>query len=359
MLTTPERGGLVIADISGYTAYLVGTEVDHAQDVLADLSRTIVDALAPPFTFNELEGDAAFVYLLGDELDPSVVFDTLSACYGAFRTRLASITSATTCQCNACVLIPRLDLKVVAHHGQFVRGRMVGAERLTGPDVILVHRLLKNAVVAETTIAAYALFTDACLAAMAIDPGQLGFTQHRESFEGVGEVITWVDDLEARWMADQARHPVRVMDTDPGALVVASEVPADPARVWELLTTPSLRAQWQDGVTSVAESKPTGIRGVGTMNHCVHGSGLSDELIVDWRPYDYYTFRNDVHVRGLPPLLITFELEPITPERTRLRFLASRPSGPARLLWPMVTRQLRTSVDASNQRLTELLAREA
>ena len=32
-----ERTCLLIADISGYTSYLAGVELDHAQDILADL----------------------------------------------------------------------------------------------------------------------------------------------------------------------------------------------------------------------------------------------------------------------------------------------------------------------------------
>ncbi len=35
-----EYACLAIADISGYTRYLTGSELDHAQDVLADLMET-------------------------------------------------------------------------------------------------------------------------------------------------------------------------------------------------------------------------------------------------------------------------------------------------------------------------------
>lgn len=47
MLSPIERGCLVIADITGYTGYLAGSELDHAQDVLADLSGTVVTAIRP------------------------------------------------------------------------------------------------------------------------------------------------------------------------------------------------------------------------------------------------------------------------------------------------------------------------
>jgi len=63
-----ERACLAIADVSGYTGYLAGVELDHAQDILADLISTIVEAMAP-FRLAKLEGDAAFTYLPGETLD--------------------------------------------------------------------------------------------------------------------------------------------------------------------------------------------------------------------------------------------------------------------------------------------------
>jgi hypothetical protein len=50
----------LIADISGYTRYLAGVELDHAQDILADLIGSVVTALRPNFALAKLEGDAAF-----------------------------------------------------------------------------------------------------------------------------------------------------------------------------------------------------------------------------------------------------------------------------------------------------------
>lgn len=39
-----ERGTLAIADISGYTGYLAGTELEHAPEILVDL----LERLRPP-----------------------------------------------------------------------------------------------------------------------------------------------------------------------------------------------------------------------------------------------------------------------------------------------------------------------
>ena len=44
-----ERGCLLLADISGYTEYMGGSELMHAQDVVADLLETIVGTIEPVF----------------------------------------------------------------------------------------------------------------------------------------------------------------------------------------------------------------------------------------------------------------------------------------------------------------------
>lgn len=117
MLAKPEPACFIIADISGYTSYLAGVELDHAQDIIADLIDTVVRSLRPPFRLAKLEGDAAFVYALTDKVDGSLLQDAVEATYFAFRRRLRNIKQASICECNACRRMPSLDLKFVIHHG--------------------------------------------------------------------------------------------------------------------------------------------------------------------------------------------------------------------------------------------------
>src|SRR3972149_1444029 len=49
MAATPESGSLLIADLTGYTAYLSRGELEHAPTIAGDLLETIVGRLAPPF----------------------------------------------------------------------------------------------------------------------------------------------------------------------------------------------------------------------------------------------------------------------------------------------------------------------
>jgi len=49
MSATAESGTLVLADLTGYTAYLSRSEIEHAPTIAGDLLETIVGRLEPPF----------------------------------------------------------------------------------------------------------------------------------------------------------------------------------------------------------------------------------------------------------------------------------------------------------------------
>ena len=77
MLPKPELAYFAIADISGYTSFLAGVELDHAQDIIADFMDTVVKGLRPPFRLAKFEGDAAFVYTVAEKVDGSLLQDSV------------------------------------------------------------------------------------------------------------------------------------------------------------------------------------------------------------------------------------------------------------------------------------------
>lgn len=96
MLSSAQPHCLLIADISGYTSYLAAVELDHAQDILADLIGTVVTALRPAFKLAKLEGDAAFVYAQTEAIDASLLLDTIERCYFGFRRRRRDVRRRRT-----------------------------------------------------------------------------------------------------------------------------------------------------------------------------------------------------------------------------------------------------------------------
>jgi uncharacterized protein YndB with AHSA1/START domain len=298
------RGCLVLADISGYTRYLSGVELEHSHDVLADLLGVVAGALKDVGDLAKLEGDAVFVYDRSGSVDGETLLASLDAAYFAFASRRRTIQLRTTCPCAACARIPDLDLKLMAHHGSFVEHEVAGRLEVVGPDVVAVHRLLKNEVSTQTAILAFGLLTNACTDALGLDPASLGLLRHEEHYEDVGTIAGWVRDLGARWAQAEQREAVRIQP-DEADFSASGTCPARPGRTWEALVSPSQILGWKVGATAVNMSDPSGGRGVGSTTHCVHGRQAFDQEVLDWRPFSYFSYRE---TGPYGPFLWTFEL---------------------------------------------------
>lgn len=328
MTTTPETGFLVVADLTGYTAYLAGSELEHAPAIAGDLLETIVGRLDPPFRLAKFEGDAAFLWVEDGRADASLLLDAVEASYLAFRRRLRSIDQATSCDCNSCRLAPRLDLKLFVHHGSYVRTRIAGRDELAGSDVIVVHRLLKGAGAAAARGNGFTLFTAQAVAALGLDAAELELVAAEESIEHLGHVSTFTLDLEARW---QAESGARRLDVGGAELIldIDSIVAAEPAVVWGHLTSPALRTLWE-GPMVIEETLAGGRRGVGTLAQCVTGRLATLEEIVDWQPYDHVGWR--LAVPDVGPVAATADLEPVeggTRIRVRWQYQGAPPPDQA------------------------------
>jgi uncharacterized protein YndB with AHSA1/START domain len=200
-----------------------------------------------------------------------------------------------------------LDVKFVVHHGEFIRQRMSGREEIAGRDVILVHRLLKNDVGKRFGAHAYALYSDARVRAMEIDPAAQGLVEHSEAIEHIGETKCWVSDLEQAWSRenDAARN---VVERAKAIGVIETDFPAPRPAVWDLITTPGNRPRWQ-GRDRVVENTVKGRRGAGTQNHCLHGKDAVIEDILGWRPFDHITFTTQLPIPGAPKILMTYAFD--------------------------------------------------
>lgn len=297
-----QHGYLVVADISGYTAFLTGTELEHAQAIIHELTTLIRDRLAPPMRFVKLEGDAVLCYARDAGFaEGERLLQLLEACYFEFSNRLLGMEQATTCRCAACASIGSLDLKFVAHHGEFIVQREGDREDVAGPDVILLHRLLKNTVSERLGHRAYVLFTEACLSRMAM-PAAFGVPQHSEEYESFGEVRGGVHDLEPvlREMRATRRLYVNAGEADQEFTL---ELPYPPALVWHCFNDPHKRIRWESPVrhrNEPDEEMPNarGRAGPGASSHCAHSAGVGSREIVDWRPFEYVTCRTTWTIGG-------------------------------------------------------------
>jgi len=184
------KGLLLIADISGYTEYLEHEELQHAQAIIAQLLESVIDVACGSLELVKLEGDAAFFVAEDGPKIGDLVLGAVHTMFEAFHRRLREIEHATTCQCAGCVCACKMALKFVGHYGSFAEHHIHGLRELIGPDVILLHRLLKNTV----EMREYALFSEALVDKLG--EHVLPFKEHTERYKHIGIVTTAVLDLE-------------------------------------------------------------------------------------------------------------------------------------------------------------------
>jgi hypothetical protein len=286
-----QHGYLLIADISGYTSFLAKSELEHAHDILTELLEIIVRQLTARLTLSKLEGDAIFVFAPESEIPRGeTLLELIEATYMKFRDERESIRRRTTCQCNACRNIPTLDLKFMAHHGDYMLQRVTGIHELVGSDVNLIHRLLKNHVSEQTGWRAYALFSEAALMHMGVRPA--GMHEQIENYEYLGDVKVCVLNLADRYqeLVDARRYTIEPKQAH---YIVQGDLPATPSVVWEWINDPVKRAQvsLQDGSKYVPAVLTRGRTGIDSITHCVHGADVAMvETVRDWRPFEYVTF---------------------------------------------------------------------
>ncbi len=286
---TVHNGYLLIADISGYTAFLTSSEQDHANPILKSLLTSLVEQVGDPLHFWRMDGDAVLAYSTSQEFPSGEVF--LSICenfYNAFASRQRDIIANTSCPCQACAHVDNLDLKIMAHHGSFEEMQFGPVTDISGSDVILVHRMSKTDVKATTGIRSYALFSEAAVKAMDIDAALTPYSQEIEHF---GDVSMKVYDLGAAWEKFRAERERFFLEEEDGVWTYRRHFDLPIAIVWAALIAPDLKQRWMTDMKSVTVDRPEGRIGIGSGYHCAHEAADFLYWVTDWEPFDYFSTR--------------------------------------------------------------------
>src|SRR5262245_29799360 len=187
-----ESGFLVLADISGFTAFVTATELEHGAEVTGVLLDEVMAALSPPLEIQELEGDAVFALGPDAAAEERRLIEAFDRAFAAFAERRREIASAMGCSCRAHRDVLGLSLKLIVHHGSFMRQVVRGRSRVAGPDIILAHRFLKN----DVEPATYVLFTEAAAERLGIDPKARGLRRYTGRYAYFDEMACYVIALD-------------------------------------------------------------------------------------------------------------------------------------------------------------------
>jgi len=303
-----KQGYLLLADLSGFTQFMATAELEHAQEILTELIDTVCKSLKPVFKIAEIEGDAIFAYTLEEQFSRGeTLLELIELTYYNFTFRKNIMQEKSTCTCKACQSIRAVDLKFINHFGSFAFQNYSGSIKPLGSDVNLAHRLLKNCVKEKTSIKCYALFSGNCLEKIDL-PTEI-FILMTENYEHFGDVNIYVTDLSDsfRKISETKRTVVKEGEAD---FIAEHQFEMPPAVLWEWLIDTGKRELWMEELTWTKGERPKGRTGAGATNHCVHGKDAHLEIILDWKPFEYYTYES-----GSKPLFIISTLKLVENEK--------------------------------------------
>ena len=302
------KGFFVITDISGYTEYLTGSELDHANEILQSLFDAQLRAVRHPFVISGFRGDAIFMYVPETNfIQPQSLLEALENFYLVFAETLQQMQFNTTCTCRACKNMSILDLKMCIHYGEYLVQKLGDREELLGADVIVPHRMLKNQVIEQTGIKSYALFSDIAAQKLNLLEYCDRIVPHTESYEHIGEVPMCVHDLRPVWERYRDKNKYFV-NAEEAWVKRELDLPFPAALIWEYLTKPDLEAGFLRYDYGERVDELGGRVQEGSGFHCAHGNLHVYSKVLDWQPFDYYTMQQSalgisyIATRRLTPL---------------------------------------------------------
>lgn len=283
------KGYFVITDISGYTSFLTTAELAHAHHILQTLLEAQIDKLKIPFVISNFQGDAILSYINEKELvEKQTLVECIEQLYFSFLEKREHMAFNSTCSCRACANVSDLDLKIFVHHGEYMIQKLLGREELIGADVILAHRMMKNKVIEQTNIPAYALFTDKASNELGLEDFCEDLIPYKDNYEHVGDVGMKVHSLSRRW--DEYKENKRCLISKEDCWLEATfDIHAPRLTVWEYLTNSELKKRWTGFTTVERIDQMDGRVKEGSTFHCAHDEQDFKYKIVDWKPMEYFT----------------------------------------------------------------------
>src|SRR4051812_5863566 len=131
-MTERKRGFLVLADISGFTAFVTTTELEHGPPIIAELLEEVIRRIAPPLEIHGIEGDAVFALGPdGNVMPPAKLLAVLRDAFAGFRAKQRQLAADDSCDCRACRSVDKLRLKAIGHYGPFVEYSVGGRAQIT------------------------------------------------------------------------------------------------------------------------------------------------------------------------------------------------------------------------------------
>jgi hypothetical protein len=167
----------------------------------------------------------------------------------------------------------------------------------------------QNHVTEETGLKAYVLYTQAAVGALDLHVWAETLPRLTEQFEHVGEVEVYIQDMHAVW--EENRDQVRIfVKREEAALIVEETFPLDQIHMWDYVTKPEYKAIFAASESANVLNMKNGRIGVGSAYLCAHGDNDGPQIVVDWQPFEQYTYTGDAPLMGMQPF-VTIRVIPV------------------------------------------------
>ena len=189
---------IILADISGYTRFMIENQISaiHGQIIINTLIETLLSEIDIPLKLQEIEGDAVFLYAAhpgNDEDWDDVLVQVrikLIRFFDVFIEGMAAAAESTICGCAICANAHDPSLKIVVHSGTAIFHSIGERAQVSGTDVIIAHRLLKNSVPGHEYLLMSADAYEDLGRVMDLD-----FIEGEEEYSEIGIVKTYVHPM--------------------------------------------------------------------------------------------------------------------------------------------------------------------
>ncbi|MGI9553865.1 MAG: DUF2652 domain-containing protein [Thermodesulfobacteriota bacterium] len=319
-----QNGYIVVANIFGYTNFLNQTELDHAQSIIDDLLNTLIENIQPPLIFSKTESDSIFVYTPENSFIQNQTFmEAIENLYCLFVLTRETMHRNTVCPCKACKFMSDLDLKFVLHYGTYSFTTINGQQDLIGADVMTIRHLSKSPISDTTGVKGFAFITNICVQAMKIDDFAKSLKTYSESHEHIGIINGFIYDLYPVWEVMREKNKITVKPED-AWFVIDTFLPVTSALAWDYITEPGYRRWWLKASRITLDGNDKGRIGIGTTYICAHGRYKINQVIVDWRPFEYLTVDTVMPLKGIQRSTVK-----LTPDGngTKISWLFERVTG--------------------------------
>ncbi len=263
---------ILIPDISGFTEFMTTTELDHGSHAINILLDAIITAVGDEYEISEIEGDAVLMFKRGPAPSKKEILDICLKIFDSFHFKRKWMQQHTICPCGACQAIINLTLKFVAHHGPIGEMKVGRFVTLSGTDVIVAHRLLKNSINSNE----YLLLTEKLWQHFpdSHEPFEFEWKSLSDEFSSIGKIDYRFAHLEtAREKTPDPPAPDNYYRTDNTSHLELS-IAANFMDAYMVLMNIPGRTEWVPGLQKVEQEFPDAF--VGSVHHFIFETYRAD-----------------------------------------------------------------------------------